>query len=107
VSSQLIVSGAAREERRSELLAQAAAEVFDEAFRQVTAARLRDTAFVLWRADREEEARDCLAGAVTLERGAADGPVALAFAEVWFGPMLDRVAAEAEAPEEDSLLVKP
>ena len=105
--SQLIVSGATEQERRRALLADAARDVFDEGFVRATATRLRETAYGLWRADRGEDARDCLAAAAVFEERGADQPVAEAFAEVWFGPLFEQLAREEESADEESVLVKP
>jgi len=95
--STLIVSGAADEERSVELLRGAAADLFDAEFSAVMGDRFRETAFVLWRSDKVEDARDCLAAAAALAGPTAEGAVPLAFARLWFGPMLEELA---NAPEE-------
>jgi hypothetical protein len=109
---KLIISGAAKQERRIQLLAGAAADIFDQSFAQATATRLRETAFVLWRSEREEDAQDCLAGAAAVEASAADNPVSLALVEVWFGQLFDESpdedsSGEDSSDDETSLLVKP
>jgi hypothetical protein len=115
--SSLIVSGDTERERNRELLERAAADIFDEAFTAATVRRLRQTAFALWRHEREEDARDCLAAAAAFEANTSEQPVARAFAEVWFGRLLENLAsAQAQESAEDagdtdgdgeSLLVKP
>lgn len=90
--SGLVVSGSAGAERREQLLRGAASDVFDATLQDATATRLRETAFVLVRAEQEEDARDCLAAAAELESAGAGSSVALAFSERWFGPMLDELA---------------
>lgn len=105
----LIVSGEVQQERRRQLFAGVAADVFDESFARATANRLRETAFVLWRSERDQDARDCLDGAAALEAGPADNPIALAFVDVWFRRLFEESPDQAEEPGDDeaSLLVKP
>lgn len=107
ISGKLIVSGTTERERTHDVLERAAAEIYDENFAQVTADRLRETAFISWRSGREDEARECLAGAAAFASGAHDNPVARAFVEAILAPLLAELASEDAAQEESSLLVKP
>jgi len=108
LSGKLIVSGATREARVREVLSRAAAGVFGESFSATTAARLRETAYVAWRAEEEDEARECLAGAAAFEAGTEDNPVALAFIEVILAPLLDELERESqEESSDESRVVTP
>jgi hypothetical protein len=110
VDSPLVVSGATRREQLAAQVEAAAADAFAGDAAQLAAHRLREAAFSFWRRGEEEEARACLAAARAFAaQPVAENPVARAFAEVWFRPLL---AAEpgggAAGPEPESpLLVRP
>ncbi len=104
MKSRLVVSGAQRRERLEMALSDAIAQVFDGPRAERTAARLEETAAVLQRSDREDDARACLAAARGLRDGpAAEQPVARALLEAALGPLLQKLREE----EESSLIVKP
>lgn len=94
--SALTVSGAARREQVDRALEQACREIFDEAFAEVTALRLEETAYLLWRADREADARMALAAADVF-RGPerADNALARELLEVLFAPVLRSARGDA------------
>ena len=102
-----VLSGDAQQASTRELLGRAAEDVFggDDAngFGEITAARLRETAFVLWRRDREDEARQCLAGAAAFAGGApaSDNAAAIAFLEVLVAPLVAQHDPEDAAKGED------
>jgi hypothetical protein len=107
LESPLVVSGATRREQLTGQLDSAAEDAFAGDAARVAAHRLRESAFAFWRRGEESEARACLAAARAFaELPAAQNPVARAFAEVWFRPLLGAeppAAADPEAP----LLVRP
>jgi hypothetical protein len=104
MKSRLIVSGAQRRDRTEAALKEAIALIFDPARTERTAARLEETAYILWKRGKEDDARSCLAAARGLrESSAADQPVARALVETTLGPVLEKLREE----EQSSLIVKP
>ena len=71
--SPLVVSPAARREQAQSLLAEAQAEVFAEPVAAHTAQRFEESAYVLWKTGREQDAKACLAAAQAFRAGAAGG----------------------------------
>jgi hypothetical protein len=109
LESPLVVSGATRREQLAAQLDAAAADAFAGDAGALAAHRLREVAFCFWRRGEESEARACLAAAHAFTEQRADAnPVARAFAEVWFRPLLGAEApADAGAESESPLLVRP
>jgi hypothetical protein len=109
LDSPLVVSGATRREQLAGQLESAAADAFAGEAARIAAHRLRESAFCFWRRGEESEARACLAAARAFEEPPAAGnPVARAFAEVWFRPLLGAEApAAADPAPEAPLLVRP
>ncbi len=106
--SPLVVSPAARRERAQTLLSEAQAEIFAEPAGAHTAQRFAESAYVLWKSDREEDAKACLAAAQAFRAGnPAENPVALALLEIVLAPVLESLDQPAPAEAEPSLLVKP
>jgi hypothetical protein len=104
LKSRLIVSGAQRRDRSEAALQEAVALVFDPGRVERTAARLDETAYILWKRGREDDARACLAAARGLREGPpGDQPVARALVEAALGPVLEKLREE----EKSSLIVKP
>jgi hypothetical protein len=104
LKSRLIVSGAQRRDRSEAALQEAVTLVFDPVRTERTAARLEETAYILWKRGREDDARACLAAARDLREGpAVDQPVARALLEAALGPVLEKLREE----EKSSLIVKP
>ena len=104
LKSRLIVSGAQRRDRGEAALKEAIVLVFDPGRSERTAARLEETAYILWKRGREDDARACLAAASGLREGpAADQPVARALLEAALGPVIEKLREE----EKSSLIVKP
>ena len=107
-SGGLVVSDATRRERVRGILGDAVSEVYGESLRLATARRLREEAYIAWKADREDEARDCLAGAEAFETGAGEGDLAVAFLEATLAPLLEQLEKAPPAEEDpSSLLAKP
>lgn len=103
--SRVVVSDARREERLAELIAEAAARVFDAEHRARSAERFEEMAYVLWKSEREPEARACLAAAASFgEADAERGPIARAMLEKLLGPLIEKLRSEEE---EESMLVRP
>ena len=61
---------------------------------------LRETAFVSWKREQEEEARACLAAAAAFEASGGDHPVAVAMVEVMLTPLLAELEREDEAAQD-------
>jgi hypothetical protein len=85
----VVVSAATRAEQVERVLDEALAELFGADFAEVTARRFEESAYLLWRGGREEDARIALAVAERFRRGEPEGnPVARAMLEVLFAPVL-------------------
>ena len=107
-SGGLVVSDETRRERVRGILGDAAGEVYGESLRLATARRLREEAYIAWKADREDEARDCLAGAEAFETASGEGDLAVAFLEATLAPLLEQLEKAPPAePDPSSLLAKP
>jgi hypothetical protein len=97
--SSLVISGQSRREQVAGVLEGALAEIFTPEFTEVTRYRLDETAYVLWKTDREDEARACLAGAASLcDSPPGANPLARAFLETVLAPVLAKLEDEPEAP---------
>jgi hypothetical protein len=106
--SPLVVSPAARRERAQTLLAEAQAEVFAEPVAAHTAQRFAESAYVLWKTGREQDAKACLAAAQSFGAGPlAENPVARALLESVLASVLAGLDEAAPREAEPSLLVKP
>jgi hypothetical protein len=106
--SPLVISPAARREQAQSLLAEAQAEIFAEPVGAYTAQRLEESAYVLWKTGREEDARACLAAAQAFRAGPAqENPIARALLEAVLAPVLAGLEEQAPREAEPSLLVKP
>jgi hypothetical protein len=104
----VIVSEAQRREQAEQLLENGLEEIFAEPFSSHTAARFEETAYVLWRRDREDDARDCLAAAAAFRAGGAkENPVAKAIIEVVLAPVLQKLEEEIREDEQKSRIVTP
>jgi hypothetical protein len=100
---QVIVSGAARLERIEAALADCVSQAFSAGQTAHTVYRLRESAYVLWKSDREEDAHACLAAAREFEEATLErNPVARALVEQMLAPALESLREE----EDPSLLVK-
>jgi hypothetical protein len=102
--AKIVVSGATLQERFEEILGEAAEVTYDEGFSATTAARFEESAYVLWKMGRADEARACLAGAQAFREGEPrSNPVARAL----LGRLLEPLLKENEREESESLLMKP
>ena len=105
---RVILSSSARRERLEAALDTAVSEIYISTFCEQTGTRFRESAFLLWKAGRAEDAGACLAAARALvEGGGAQSTVARALLEVSLHPTLESLRAADEEPDEASLLVKP
>ncbi len=101
---KIVVSGEQRRERIGAVLGQALLAFYDPAAAARMAGRFEEMAFVFWKQDREEDARACLAAALSFsDTEAGENAVARALLEVALAPLLDRLREE----EDSSLIVKP
>ncbi len=104
---QIIVAGTARRQQVARQIDEAA----QSACVGLEAARLagcfREAAYVLWKRDREEDARAALAAAAAIESGPESGAeIARVILEVALGPLLERLDREMAGDEENSRPVK-
>jgi hypothetical protein len=91
----LVVSEGTRREQVERALDQAVADLFDADFCEVTARRLEESAYVMWKTGGEEDARAALGAADAFrQRPAAENPVARAMLERVFAPLLAEARAE-------------
>ncbi len=106
--SPLVISPAARREQAQSLLAEAQGEIFAEPVGAYTAQRFEESAYVLWKTGREEDAKACLAAAQAFRAGSApENPIARALLEAVLAPVLAGLEEQAPREAEPSLLVKP
>jgi hypothetical protein len=104
----VIVSEAQRREQAEQVLENGLEEIFAEPFSNQTAARFEETAYVFWKRDRENDARDCLAAAAAFRAGGAkENPVAKAIVEVVLAPVLQKLEEEIREDEQKSRIVTP
>jgi hypothetical protein len=108
--SPLVVSAAARREQADSMLGEAQAEIFAEPVGGYTAQRWEESAYVLSKTGREEDAKACLAAADAFRsKPPAENPIARALLDAVLAPLL--AGLEEQAPpreaEPPSLLVKP
>ena len=82
--------------------------IYDETERVRTADTLAETAYLLWKGGKEEDARACLAAARDLsETPPTESTVARTLLEVALAPVLNKVRQEDQEQDESSLLVEP
>jgi hypothetical protein len=93
--SALIVSGATRREQAQEILDAALGELYSEPSASRAARRFEETAFVLWKTDRADDARACLRAAELFSQPPAENPVARAALQRLMRPVLESLEKEA------------
>jgi hypothetical protein len=104
---QIIVAAPVRREQAARTLDQAVESVYAGPHAARAAICFRETAYLLWKGGRDEDARAALAAARAFESGpAASAPVARAILEVTLGPVLERLDQEIAGDDEGSRLVK-
>jgi hypothetical protein len=100
---RVIVSGAARLERIEAALTGCISQTFSADQTGYTVHRLRESAYVFWKSNREQDAQACLAAAREFEGAELErNPVARALVEQMLAPALESLREE----EDPSLLVK-
>lgn len=106
--SQIIVSPARRREQAEDRMSAGLAEIFGEPHGAHIADCFEESAFVLWKRDRREDAEAALAAADAFRSvPPGDNPVAKTLLELVLAPVLGRLEERKEEEERDSLLVKP
>lgn len=91
----LVLSEGTRREQVERALDQTLESLFDADFRETTARRLDESAYVMWKTGREEDARAALRAADAFrQRPASENPVARAMLEQLFAPVLSEARAE-------------
>jgi hypothetical protein len=113
-SGVVIVSGAAKQERVQAVLDETLEALYASPSDERTARRFEESAYVLWKSDREDDARACLTAADTFRKEPAmSNPVARAALERLLAPVLAQLEEDAEEKSEaddeeaSSVLVKP
>ena len=101
--SELIVAASARREQADQVVEETLAELFAECFAARCAERFDEMGYVLWKWEREDDARACLAAADSLRTAApAEQPVARALVEAMLAPVLshfdERTDGDADSP---------
>lgn len=105
---QIIVAAPLRREQAARTLDDGAAALQAGPPAARLASCWRETAYVLWKAGRDEDARAALAAAVAFESDPeAAAPLARALLEVTLAPVLERVEQEIASGDEGSRLVRP
>jgi len=107
----VIVSGPRRKEQVRQTLDEALSDIFAGPAGMHAAHRFEESAYVLWKSGREDEARACLAAArAHREAEPQANPVARAALDRMLGPLIERLESEgaaAKVEEGSSLLVGP
>jgi hypothetical protein len=94
----LVVSDTARRDQVERALDAALAEIFEADFAERTAARFEETAYVVWKGGRPDDARMLLACASEFRtRSPVENPVARAMLEALLAPVLAEARGEAPA----------
>ena len=93
----------AKQESGQEDWAPLAARLYGDERASATAMRLRESAWVLWKLDRLDDARACLHAAETFDdTDAPQGPVAAALTEALLAPALDGLRARPATASEEA-----
>ncbi len=105
---RIVVSGVRRREQAGQLLDEALADLYAEPWGDRTAARLEESAYVLWKRGRTEDAQACLAAARGFrELAPAENPVARAMLEAVLAPVTQKLDEEAGEDQPRSPVVEP
>lgn len=101
---RIVVSGAQRREQVDAAIGAALEEILDARGAATCVERFEETAYVLWKQGREDDARACLAAARSVcDTAPAQSAAARALLEATLGPLLERLREE----EDSSLIAKP
>jgi hypothetical protein len=104
---QIIVAPPLRRQQVARALDEAVESLYAGPLAARTAGCFRETAYVLWKAGREQDARAALAAALAFEAGpGSSAGIARAILEVTLAPVLERVDREIAGEDESSRLVK-
>ncbi len=102
-TSTLIVSPDQRREQMLAAIDDALPDLFAEPFDERTAARLEETAYLLWKRERDDDARACLAAAAGFRAGnAGENEIARAMLEATLAPIFQKASASQEADADTS-----
>ncbi len=105
---RIIVSGGRRREQAGQLLDEALADLYAAPWDDRTAARLEESAYVLWKRGHSEDAQACLAAARGFrELAPAENPVARAMVEAVLSPVMQKLDEEAGEDQPRSPVVEP
>jgi hypothetical protein len=105
---KIILSGPRKREQADEILNETAASLVDADEAARVAEWLRETAYLLWKAEREADAGACLGAARDMLDGSPqESELPLALLELALAPLLERLREEEREEDESSLLVKP
>jgi hypothetical protein len=104
---QIVVAASVRREQAARTLDQAVESIYSGPHAARAARCFEETAYVLWKSGRDEDARAALAAARAFAAGPeTSAPVARARLEVTLGPVLERLDQESAGEDERSRLVK-
>jgi len=104
---KIIVAEPVRQQQVARILDEAAESAYAGPQAVRATACFRESAYVLWKTGREEEARAALAAAEAFEAGPeAWAPIARAMLEVALAPVLEKLDRDVAGDEENSRLVK-
>jgi hypothetical protein len=104
---QVIVSESVRREQAARALDEAIERIYAGPHAARAADCFRETAFLRWKAGRDDDARAALAAAAALEAGPAhSAPLARAILETALRPVLDSLDRASEGGDDASRLVK-
>ena len=105
---KIIVSGAHRREQAGQLLDEALTDLYAEPWDSRSAARLEESAYVLWKRGQDEDARACLAAARGFrEIVPSENPVARAMLELLLAPVLQKLDEESGDDEPAAAIIEP
>lgn len=104
VQGRIVVTGPQKREQVDAALNAALDQAYDKSATARLAARFEESAYVLWKRGREEDARACLAATRSFgDTAGSENALARALLEVALAPLLERLREE----EDSSLILKP
>lgn len=99
----IIVSPAQRREQADQVVEDALTELRVGDYALQTAGRFEETAYILWKKDRDEEARDCLAASRAFREREPENPVTRSMLETVLAPALAAVERAGQGEESDDV----